>query len=315
MTPANVTFALDGTPATLSTASNIYGQGVTGAHSAALPGTPTKCRSPLRTRPAARGKKLAVVFLNDNGASTTIPNPYGSTPATISAPESLTAANTQLVQAVTAANPNTVVVLNTTNPVLMPWVGSVKSVRRRPGRELQGPQHRTGERRRGATGVSGSAEPGAGRRAVRGPAAVAVRPRHAGARGVAVGERRGALRQFQYWSAADQQWLVAGGRRAVYVGDADSAGRLALQAAVDIPSHDNVTCDDAQLSATMVSGRLTVPRGSWCDLVDVSVAGNHTSGNSIEGNTIDRDLVRAHNGELASSHNTVKGRIRGPCGQ
>ena len=46
---------------------------------------------------AAKGKKLAIVFLNDNGASTTIPNPYGSSPATISAPESLTAANTQLV--------------------------------------------------------------------------------------------------------------------------------------------------------------------------------------------------------------------------
>src|SRR6185437_2902138 len=77
---------------------------------------------------AAKGKKLAVVFLNDFGASTTIPNPYGSSPATISAPGSLNAANTQLIQAVAAANPNTVVVLNTTNPVLMPWVGSVKSV-------------------------------------------------------------------------------------------------------------------------------------------------------------------------------------------
>ena len=142
----------------------------------------------------------------------------------------------------------------------------------------------------------------------------------------------------------------------------------------------------------MVSGRLTVPRGSWCDLVDVSVAGdariggtgvriagstiggdldilgtqdaadplsaqtnivcnttvhgdlvvagsgvaaawdigqcgpnlihgdlvfagNHASGSSIEGNTIDRDLVCAHNGDLASSHNTVKGQIRGRCGQ
>lgn len=77
---------------------------------------------------AAKGKKLAVVFLNDFGSTTTIPNPYGSTPATISAPESLSAASTQLIDAVAAANPNTVVVLNTTNPVLLPWLGSVKSV-------------------------------------------------------------------------------------------------------------------------------------------------------------------------------------------
>jgi hypothetical protein len=149
------------------------------------------------------------------------------------------------------------------------------------------------------------------------------------------------LRQFQFWSAADQQWQVAGGRRAVYVGDADSAGQLALQAAVDIPSQANVTCDDAQLSATMVSGRLTVPRGSWCDLVDVSVAGDarisglRIAGSTIggdldilgtqdaadplsaqaKGNTIDRNLVCTHNAGLASSHNTVKGRIRGRCGQ
>jgi beta-glucosidase len=153
----------------------VYGNGVTSAHGAALPGTPTDTGyteagltnvvAPAATltggsfhqvtitfdnatsgpasfrfaysrangdiadaAAAAKGKSLAVVFLNDNGASTTIPNPYGSSPATISAPESLPAASTQLVEAVAAANPNTVVVLNTTNPVLMPWLGSVKSV-------------------------------------------------------------------------------------------------------------------------------------------------------------------------------------------
>jgi beta-glucosidase len=172
---SDVTFALDGTTQTLSAPADVYGQGVTGAHSAALPGTPTDggyteagltneatsastltggtyhqvtitfnnaTGGPASFRfaysrangdiadaaAAAKGKKLAVVFLNDNGATTTIPNPYGSTPATISAPESLTAANTQLVDAVAAANPNTVVVLNTTNPVLIPWLGSVKSI-------------------------------------------------------------------------------------------------------------------------------------------------------------------------------------------
>jgi beta-glucosidase len=172
---SDVTFALDGTAQTLGVPTPVYGQGVTGAHSAALPATPTDggyteagltneatpataltggtyhqvtitfdnaATSPASFRfaysrangdiadaaAAARGKKLAIVFLNDNGASTTIPNPYGTSPATISAPEQLTAANTQLVDAVAAANPNTVVVLNTTNPVLVPWLGSVRSI-------------------------------------------------------------------------------------------------------------------------------------------------------------------------------------------
>jgi beta-glucosidase len=77
---------------------------------------------------AAAGKKLAIVFLNDSGATTTVPNPYGSTPPSLSAVASLAANQVQLLQAVAAANPNTVVVLNTTNPVLMPWIGNVKSV-------------------------------------------------------------------------------------------------------------------------------------------------------------------------------------------
>jgi beta-glucosidase len=172
---SDVTFSLDGAAQPLATASDIYGTGVTGAHSAALPGSPTvggytqagltnvqttasalaagtyhqvtitfdnATGAPASFRfaysraagdiadaaAAAQGKSLAVVFLNDSHASSTIPNPYGTSPATISAPQSLTDANTQLVEAVAAANPNTVVVLNTTNPVLMPWIGSVKSV-------------------------------------------------------------------------------------------------------------------------------------------------------------------------------------------
>lgn len=172
---SDVTFTLDGAAQTLSPAADVYGRGVTGAHNAALPGTPTDTGyteagltnqaaaaatltggtfhqvtitfdnttgGPASFRfaysrasgdiadaaAAAAGKKLAIVFLNDNGATTSIPNPYGSTPATISAPASLTPANTALVEAVAAANPNTVVVLNTANPVLMPWLGSVKSV-------------------------------------------------------------------------------------------------------------------------------------------------------------------------------------------
>jgi beta-glucosidase len=175
VTAANVTFTLDGTAKTLATAADIVGTGVTGAHSAALPGSPTDAGytqgglTNVQTTAAslaggtyhqvtitfnntttssasfrfgysrangdiadaaaaAKGKSMAVVFLNDQGASTTIPNPDGTSPATISAPESLSAASTQLIEAVAAANPNTIVVLNTTNPVLMPWIGSVKSV-------------------------------------------------------------------------------------------------------------------------------------------------------------------------------------------
>lgn len=93
----------------------------------------------------AKGKSLAIVFLNDNGAPpegntptalTMIPNPYynasepitDSNPPYISGVDSLPANQTQLVEAVAAANPNTVVVLNTTDPVVMPWISNVKSV-------------------------------------------------------------------------------------------------------------------------------------------------------------------------------------------
>jgi beta-glucosidase len=86
---------------------------------------------------AAKGKKLAIVFVNDNGAPpegnnttalTQIPNPYGTSPPTIAAVEHLPADQTGLLNAIAAANPNTVVVLNTTDPVLTPWIGSVKSL-------------------------------------------------------------------------------------------------------------------------------------------------------------------------------------------
>ena len=65
---------------------------------------------------------------NHPGGSTTIPNPYGATPATISAVASISPAQINLIKAVAAANPHTIVVLNTTNPVLLPFISSVKSV-------------------------------------------------------------------------------------------------------------------------------------------------------------------------------------------
>jgi beta-glucosidase len=454
---ASVTFALDGTTQTLGKAENVYGNGVTSAHGAALPGTPTDTgyteagltnvvtpaasltggtyhqvtitlnnatAGPASFRfaysrangdivdaaAAAKGKKLAVVFLNDFGASTSIPDPYGATPATISAPESLNAANTQLVEAVAAANPNTVVVLNTANPVLMPWAGSVKSVLEMwfsgeeggtstarlllglanpsghtditwpanatdtlwgynqtvplysgdtTGAHLErlnnGPNGTTDETegiyngyryfdkegitpqypfgwglsytsfgysglhvtrtRDGGLDVSvrvtntgrdeGSTVPqvylGAPDRQ---PAGIQFAPRQLSAFD-RVTLRPGQstevqlhlpLRQLQYWSSGQQQWLTATGPRTVYAGDADSPASLRLQARVTIPSSGTITCDDSQLSAVMVQGSVLVPPGSWCDIIDSSVAGNVVvsgSGVRIAGSTISGSLVAA----------------------
>jgi beta-glucosidase len=452
---SDVTFALDGAAQTLRAPVDVYGQGVTGAHSAALPGTPTDTgytesgltneatsaaaltggsyhqvtitfndatASPASFRfaysrasgdiadaaAAAAGKKLAVVFLNDNGATTTIPNPYGSSPATISAPDSLTAANTQLVEAVAAANPNTVVVLNTTNPVLMPWAGSVKSVLEMwfsgeeggtstarlllglaspsghtdiswpasatdtlwgynqtvplyagdtTGPHLErlnnGPGGTTDETegifngyrffdKEGITplfpfgwGLSYTSFAYSGLHVTRSSdggldvtarvtntgrdAGTTVPQVYLGAPGsqpaaiqfavrqlsqfdrvtLQPGQTQEVtmsvpLRQLQYWSDTQQQWITASGSRTVYVGDADSLSRLPLRATVTIPASGNVSCANEQLSAVMVAGDVTVPRGAWCDLIDTSVAGNlevNGTGLRVAGSTIGGNLV------------------------
>jgi len=470
---SDVTFSMDGTAQTLSTAADVYGTGVTSAHSAALPGSPTdtgytqagltNLAAPTATltggtyhqvtitfdnvtgapasfrfaysrangdiadaAAAAKGKKLAIVFLNDNGASTTIPNPYGSSPATISAPESLTAANTQLVEAVAAANPNTIVVLNTTNPVLMPWIGSVKSVLEMwfsgeeggtstarlllgladpgghtditwpanatdtiwgynetvplyPGdttgphleRLNDGPNGTTDETegifngyrffdKEGITplfpfgwGLSytnfaysglrvGRASDGGLNVSVRvtntgqlaastvpqaylgapdnQPAGIqfAVRQLSQFAR-VTLQPRQSQtvtmsipLRSLQYWDSAKQQWITAAGARTVYVGTADSLSSLPLRATVTIPAASSITCNDTQLSAAMVQGNVVVPPGSWCDLVDTSIAGNllvEGTGVRVTGSTISGNLVasgvRAADDPLSSGTNVV----------
>lgn len=78
---------------------------------------------------AAVGKSKAIVFVDTGvGTSSTIPNPYGSTPPTISAVKSLSPQANNLISAVVAANPNTIVVLYNDNPVLTPWIGGVKSM-------------------------------------------------------------------------------------------------------------------------------------------------------------------------------------------
>ena len=140
-----------------------------------------------------------------------------------------------------------------------------------------------------------------------------------------------ALRQMQYWNSATQQWLVATGMRTVYVGDADStrspvgdpgAGTsLPLQTTVEIggtgistgsdmqakhilslsSQHDlgrPTTCDDEQLSATLIDGTLLVPRGQWCDIIDTTIKGNlviqssegvRIENSSVGGNVLARD--------------------------
>lgn len=455
---SDVTFSMDGTAQTLSGAANVYGHGVTGAHGAALPGTPTDAGytqggltnvqtaaqsltggtyhqvtitfdnatgNPASFRFAysrangdiadaaatAKGKKLAVVFLNDNGATTSIPNPYGSSPATISAPEQLTADNTQLVEAVAAANPNTVVVLNTTNPVLMPWIGSVKSVLEmwfsgeeggtstarlllglaNPGGHTDitwpanatdtiwgynektplypgdttgphlerlggGPNGTTDETegiyngyrffdkegitslfpfgwglsytKFGYSGLHVAPDPSGGLRvSVRvtntGPVSGSTAPQvYLGApsdqpAGIQFavrqlsafdrvtldpGESRTVtmevpLRQLQYWSSASQQWITATGSRTVYVGDADSPSSLPLRATVNIPREGNLICSNEQLSAVMIRGNVTVPQGSWCDLIDTTIVGNlQVSGTGIRlaGSAIGGNVTAGH---------------------
>jgi hypothetical protein len=128
------------------------------------------------------------------------------------------------------------------------------------------------------------------------------------------------LRQLQYWNSATQQWLLATGDRTVSVGSADStsapigdptaASALPLQQTVRIPAFDSgphwagrgfrapsiTTCDDEQLSATLITGTLVVPGDAWCDVIDTTVAGDvvvdgRSAGVRIAGSTIDGNLL------------------------
>jgi hypothetical protein len=128
------------------------------------------------------------------------------------------------------------------------------------------------------------------------------------------------LRQLQYWSSAKQQWVLATGPRAVYVGDADAPADLPLQTGIDVQGPagagaDNVSCVNEQLNATTIDGDLTVPSGAWCDLVDVTVNGsiiaNHVAGLRISGSTITRDVIignaAAASDPLSSGANDICG--------
>jgi hypothetical protein len=144
-----------------------------------------------------------------------------------------------------------------------------------------------------------------------------------------------ALRQMQYWDANSQQWLLATGSRTVYVGDADAlkapvgdpgaSSALPLRTTIHVlgtgtghqtvrydvrdafsSSHDGgslsgtgLSCDDEQLSATLVSGNLVVPRGQWCDIIDATVKGNlvidQSAGVRIEDSSIGGSVIALDN--------------------
>src|SRR3954469_22873045 len=163
----NVTFTLDGTARTLANAANVYGATTPGTPTNAgytepllvnrtfsagsLTGgtfhpititfnNPTTSPASFRfaysraqgdiadAAAAARGKKAAIVFVNDGvGAVSTTPNP-DLAGTNLSAPVQLSAASNNLISAVAAVNPNTIVVMNSANPVVMPWFDNVKAV-------------------------------------------------------------------------------------------------------------------------------------------------------------------------------------------
>jgi beta-glucosidase len=80
-------------------------------------------------------------------------------------------------------------------------------------------------------------------------------------------------RQLSYWSEASQQWVLDPGGRNIWVGDADAAANLPLNATLKAVGK-NITCSNQQLNATTIDGNLVVASGAWCDLVRVKVNGN-----------------------------------------
>jgi beta-glucosidase len=69
---------------------------------------------------AAKGKAMAIVFVNDQGRDVVTPAPAQGTPVSSLNPDQVA-----LIRAVAAANPNTVVVLNTGTPVIVKeWIGN-----------------------------------------------------------------------------------------------------------------------------------------------------------------------------------------------
>jgi hypothetical protein len=102
-------------------------------------------------------------------------------------------------------------------------------------------------------------------------------------------------RQLSYWSDNSQRWVLDGGGRTVYVGDADAPSDLPLQATLPSTKPGAISCADTQFSATTIDGSLNVPAGAWCDLERVTVNGNvvvgSTSGVRIEGSTVNGNFT------------------------
>jgi hypothetical protein len=100
-------------------------------------------------------------------------------------------------------------------------------------------------------------------------------------------------RQLSYWSDATQKWVLDSGGRGLWVGDADQTTSLPLHTTLPA-ANKNITCSNGELNATTIPGNLTVPKGSWCDLVDVIVNGNlqaqNGAGLRVQGSTIDGNL-------------------------
>src|SRR5215472_13033592 len=100
-------------------------------------------------------------------------------------------------------------------------------------------------------------------------------------------------RQLSYWSDATQNWVLDAAGRRVSVGDADSLGRLPLQATLKTTAK-NITCTNRQFNATTINGNLTVPMGAWCDLVSVKINGNvniqQSSGIRLSGVTVNGNV-------------------------
>ena len=80
-------------------------------------------------------------------------------------------------------------------------------------------------------------------------------------------------RELSYWSEKKQQWVLDASRRTLWIGDADAPANLPLSTTL-ARAHSNISCTNEQFNATTINGNLTVPRGAWCDLVDVTVNGN-----------------------------------------
>ena len=114
-------------------------------------------------------------------------------------------------------------------------------------------------------------------------------------------------RELSYWSQKDQKWILDSGGRLVSVGDADQQARLPLREIMPTdPSATGggvTTCSNEQINATIVNGDLSVPKGSWCDLVDVTVRGNlklnQTAGTRIQGVTVNGNILAANSAGTA----------------